>query len=117
MDITQKRPALVSVITLLMAIIGILGVPASLLAGALVGGLGALLPLLLSLATIIVAFEMRKMKKWSLYGFTILAISQLIVPFIHHQYQGDYTIYYIVGDLIIIGCLIYLWAIKDKFSN
>ena len=97
----------------------------------LIGGIGSLflvLPYLivstfLGMAQLIVAvgliatsFGLRKMKKWALYGYSIIALLNVVGAVYSFIASRAIDTILLIETVVLVAVLVYFWAISKKFN-
>ena len=75
-----------------------------------------ILQLIVGVGLIVTSVGLRKMKRWGLYGYTIIAIFALFEPIYYFLTSRGTDTIQLVSVAVEILFLIYFWKISKKFS-
>lgn len=75
-----------------------------------------LLQLVIAVGLIVISFGLRKMKKWALYAYTVIAVLSIISALYSYLSAGRMDTIELVSIIVEIAILVYFWAISKKFN-
>ncbi|KKS89100.1 MAG: hypothetical protein UV65_C0039G0006 [Parcubacteria group bacterium GW2011_GWF2_43_11] len=97
----------------------------------LIGGIGSLIlvlpyliistflgviQLIIAVGLIATSFGLRKMKKWALYGYTVIALLNVIGAIYTFIISHTIGTTLLIETIVLVAVLIYFWAISKKFN-